>query len=660
MMKLKSKLMYILSFIVSLYTSYLICRLYNLNILGNTCIVFFNILATEYLTFLWNKNIKFDEVIKKAKKKTKVIIALITVIISTFILLFNFDLFTKKYSETKVIINSDEIIDSSTLQSMYVNNVFYNVKNSKLIDLAENDIYETSVGVKITQLDEHNVEIDFSKSINVKLIFNKTEGNITINDGELSSKVTFENDTYEYNVISNSYMDSLSVLRLIFSIITIMYMVGLLVIAIRYLEKNKRFELISITVTAIVGWLYFKMYTTAVIFNDSIGYIWNDFLKIFQGELSGRTPFYPFIIKLSQKIFQTDYLRFVCIIQNIMWFIAIIYLYKLLSLLIKNKKLVMFFTILYALCPAIIDWNNVILTESIALSGTIIVIYYIVKYLKEPKVTTGAVAIILSFILTFHRPTAIIYVLILEIFWIMRFILDRKNIKKDLICFSISTFTILLIVIYAIVFHKTYGIYSISDAVPRQHLVVCIDEGFYKNSDNEQYIKEIEQAFINNPDSSWSRMREVLNKHTLKETQDFTKECFSKSLPQYINYFIRLNIENLSVKFSNYSFKIVNSKFQLLSSALMKLFEFVTFAHSYLAILIEFILLVYLWIKDKKVPWIHFGLFAFPLIIIVSSFVGTNSEFMRTALCAVPFTYISLAIFADMLFSCRREKNNDI
>lgn len=316
----------------------------------------------------------------------------------------------------------------------------------------------------------------------------------------------------------------------------------------------------------------------------------------------------------------------------------------------------MFFTIIYALCPAVIDWNNIILTESIALSGTIIVVYSIVKYLKNPKVATGAVAIILSLILTFHRPTAIIYVLSLEIFWIMRFILDRKNIKKDFICFLISTLTIILIVRYAIVFHETFGIYSISIPVPRQHLSVCIEEGFYKKSSNEQIVKEIEQSIINNPDSLYRRMEEVLYKHTLKEIEDFTKECFSKNSSEYIDYFIRLNKEHLSEKFSTYSFKIVNAELQWLSNT-MQIFTFVTFAHSYLAIFIEFLLLIYQWVRDKKVPWIHFGLFAFPLIIIVSSFVGTNAEFMRTSICALPFTYISLATFAEMLFSCGKEKN---
>ena len=60
--------------------------------------------------------------------------------------------------------------------------------------------------------------------------------------------------------------------------------------------------------------------------------------------------------------------------------------------------------------------------------------------------------------------------------------------------------------------------------------------------------------------------------------------------------------------------------------------------------------LIFFWIKNKKVPWLYFGLCVFPLIIIISTFVGTCSEFMRTAICALPFTYISLAIFTDKLF----------
>lgn len=381
---------------------------------------------------------------------------------------------------------------------------------------------------------------------------------------------------------------------------------------------------------------------------------WN-FLEILQGKLNGRTPVYPLIIKIIQEIFQYDYLRFVCIFQYIIWFVAIIFLYKLLKLLINNKNIIMVATIIYAFCPAIIDWNNYILTESIALSGTIIFIYLIIKYLKEAKVLTGITATIIAFVLTFHRPTAIIYVVVLELFWIMRFIIDRKHIKIDFICFLSSTFTIILIVIYAIVFHKTFSIYSISDAVPRQHLYVCMQEGFYKNSNDEKFIKEIEEAIENNREFGWDTVIEVLNKHTLNEVKSFTSSCYKNNFSQYISYLVNLSKTNLTVRYRDYSLKLVNSNLKWIR-VVMKLFTFITLAQSYITILIEFVLLIYLWIKNKKVPWIHFGLFAFPLIIIISSFIGTNAEFMRTAICALPFTYISLIMFLDKLFSYKVKK----
>ena len=553
--KSKNKLIYILSFIFSIYISYLVCRLYRLNIIGNCFIVILIITLFEYLTYLWHKNIDLNYIINKVKKKNKIISIFLILIISTFFLFCEYKFFSFKYDSTALIVHSNEVINGDIIKKMSVNDVFYNVKNNKLVDA---ETFNINLGIEIKQLDDNNIRVDIPKLVNVKIYFNETEKNLIIKDGNISSKINSEDYIYGYDVKSNSCIDRLFILRLILSLITIIYIITLLTTALLCLKKDKKYKLILFIGIIFIGWIYFKMCAKAVLFDDSGGYIWSNWLEIFRGELKGRTPFYPLIIKISQDIFQYDYLRFVCIFQYIIWFFSILYLYKLLELIIKNKNLIIFFTFIYALCPGIIDWNNIILTESIAISVTVIIVYFIVKYLNDPKVITGSIAIILSFILTFHRPTSIIYVILLELFWIMRFIFDKKNIKSDFICFLISTLTIILIVIYAIVFQKKYSIYSISDAVPRQHLYVCIKEGFYKNSDDEKYIEEITQAKNNNPNLLWTSMVEVLNKHTLQETQTFTKKCFANNKYQYIKYLIKLNLNNLGIKFSYYSFKMVN------------------------------------------------------------------------------------------------------
>ena len=95
--------------------------------------------------------------------------------------------------------------------------------------------------------------------------------------------------------------------------------------------------------------------------------------------------------------------------------------------------------------------------------------------------------------------------------------------------------------------------------------------------------------------------------------------------------------------------KIIDTNLEWLENTFVKLFTFLTFSHVYIIILIELVLTIYNWIKTKKVPWIHLGLFAFPLVIIESSFIGTCAEFMRTSIYVLPFAYIALATYIDML-----------
>ena len=643
-MKLKSNFMYIIAFIFSIYASYLISRLYTLGINGIMCISITNIFISIFLTYLWKKNIKFY----KISKKNKIIIFFIITIISILVLLFNWKIFTYEFNKTVVNIYSEnlDLNDIKIFNGFVANNISYVEKNNKVYDNLE---WRENDGIKIQLVNANNLRIDFDKYIDIKIILNKQNDNIRIQDGEDFSTIKFIENTYTYNVISNSFKDNNFKIRMILSFLLIIYVVTLLVLSIVFISKEKRAVFITLTICAISGLLYSKLFITGVLYPDSGTMMIYNFHDIIAGRFNARVPVYPFILKVFSMIFGNQYIYFVCILQHILWFISIVFLYKLLQLLIKNKKIVILMTILYSLCPAIIDWANIILTESIALSGSIIFIYFIVKYIKQPKLLTGNIAVMIAFILTFHRPTSIIYVCFLELFWIARFILDRSNIKVDYKCFINSTFSIILIVIYAVIFEKTYGIYSISDAVPRQDLYVCMQEGYYKKSNDEQFVNRVEEALNSNPDSLWNAMVKVLNQYSLKDIKQLTNYCRLQSISEYIQYLIDLNKTCASEVFNHYSFKIVDSNLKWLQNVLVELFVFITFEHVYIVIGIEFALLVYNWVKTKKVPWTHLGLFAFPLVIIESSFIGTCSEFMRTAICALPFAYISIAIYFDML-----------
>lgn len=659
-MKLKNNLIYIISFMFSIYISYLICGLYELKVQGIIFITFFDIGISLYLTYLWKKNVKY----KNMKFKTKIIISIVSILIAVIILILNWNILTNKFTKTSVIINSKnlDVVNNNLIQSISVNNTSYTVNNNKCVD---NNRNESTYGIKISVLDEHTLRIDFEKYVDIKIIFNSQTENINVQDGDILSTIEFQKDTYLYSVQSNSYADSIFIFRIILSLATIVYIVNLLIISIFYINKEKRFMLTTMVICAIGAWIYYGLLRKSIVYGDSPSYIYFNFHEFLNGKFSGRVPIYPLVIRICEKIFGNQFLEFVCILQYMVCFISIIFLYKLLKLLIKNEKIIMLVVILYGLCPSIIDWNNVIMTESLSLSFTVIFIYFLVKYIKKPDFKVGSIAIAIALISTFTKPTLIIYVLLLEIFWLARFIFDRKNVKTDIKCFVLSTISIIFIVIYAIIFHKTFGIYSISDAIPRQDLYICIQEGYYKNSDNEQFIKNIEDAIKNNPyngvtDCMWDAMTEVKDKYSLNELKKLTNYCRLKSMPDYIDYLNDLFKTNASAIFGYYSFDFIDTNLNWLKNTLTVLFEFITFAHIYIIICIEFVLFIYYWIKNKSVPWINCVFFAFQLAIIVSTFIGTNAEFMRTALCVLPFAYICVAIYIDKISTKAKEEVNSL
>ena len=131
--------------------------------------------------------------------------------------------------------------------------------------------------------------------------------------------------------------------------------------------------------------------------------------------------------------------NFVVLFQILISFIAVIYFYKTMKLTVKNKYIVSAITLLYAITPAIMGYDNCILTESLALSGYVFFMYNIIKYIKQSKLNNGIMAVIIAFILTFLRPTSLLLVGILFVFLIARFVFDRTNMKNDIKCFISST-----------------------------------------------------------------------------------------------------------------------------------------------------------------------------------------------------------------------------
>ncbi len=643
----------ILILFISLYSSYLICHVGNYPI-KSFIALFIIIFGLLFLIIKFcSKNID-KEVLTKNKK---IILFVSTFIISFVIFISNIYFFAYSFAESKINFSSttSEEINDNFIDYVVINNTIYLYQNNAFI---QDFGLKNSSDIKLEKLSNNNYQLLVNKALDVKIEFNDKANNLKLIDGNKNKVINLTSgETLLYNVSNNKVLDNYFLLRCILSFLLIFCLIFIINVSILgTTDKKRRNFICTCLVITIIGYFYRHNLLSNILYPDSKSYVEFNFNKLLHFHLDGRTPIYPIIIRIMYILFSENYFSFVCIFQYIFWFISLIYLYKLLYLLIKNYKLASIFTILYALSPAIITWNNILLTESIALSGTMMFIYYIINYIKTNKLSSGIAAVVISFLLMFERPTAIILVLFLVIFWLFRFLLEKNHLKNDLKCFVFSIISIILLLIYAILFYRDFGIYSISDRAVKQDLYVNIEQEYYKSSNNPQFIKNVEKALDENGHNVTNATWVVYLQYSLKDLKEINSYCRTKNLDKYLLYILDLIKTNSKVKFEGYTYYTVNPDNLWLHDTMPLLFNIITFAHAYIAILIELILLIYRWIKNKKVPWLDCGLFAFPLVIIMSSFIGTNAEFMRTAICCVPFTYISYVL---LIYNIINNKSNN-
>ena len=190
---------------------------------------------------------------------------------------------------------------------------------------------------------------------------------------------------------------------------------------------------------------------------DTISYIkaWDNFSL---GKIDlWRTPTYPLFLGVLMWFFGEKFMLAAIVIQFVLFIISIYYFYRIGIRIIDNKNVVLPLTAFYALYPCIPTWNNYILTESFAVYGLILFLYYLIKVYIDNSVKYHFHLFICLLFLVFLRP-AIIF--IIPILFIILCILSIKAPNKKTI--QIGLFIIIIISSclggYMYLYHKKYGV----------------------------------------------------------------------------------------------------------------------------------------------------------------------------------------------------------
>lgn len=660
------KVMYALAIICSIYFSYLIYHAYSVG--GKISLILALILSTIsiYLVDIVDKTVKWG----KISKKVLCMLGVVSILLASIILLSDFDFFTKKFVKSNVTITVlKEKNNNSRGNEVYIRGIVQGntLQNLKKVKRSQGWKYKGGkIGTTGEAVDELTIPLKKSNRSKIVLQTSESSGKVKITDGkyeEIIDLYSYKTEMKDYVIKGNCHIDLLFGIRLLCSYGMILLVVFILIlVSYDLFKKNKSIILPIFLLILALRCFYYSNLQAYSTFDDTQTYIEYSFRDFIHLKFPARTPVYPLIILICKALFGTKYLNFVVLFQICVSFIAVIYFYKILKLIIKNKIVIAVVTFIYGVTPAICGYDNCILTESLALSGYVFFIYNMIKYIKENKLRNGLLAVGISLVFTFLRPTCLILVAILLVFWVARFLFDRKSIKTDFYCFIGSIFSIGVILIYSLIFYQTHQIFSISDPTIRQNLFICISQGFYKASNDKNFIQDIESKTKEVEETTnltgnlkvWEVEEFIQEKYGNKRVQELTVYCKKQMKEEYHHYLLLLLKSTYASFYSSYSKLIMNYDNFLLDIQLF-VTKFVNFSYVYLMILTELGITLYKCIKEKQVPWIHVGLFAFTFTIMASSFIGTNSEYMRTSIGVVPFFYISIAIFLNYI--CRTGQN---
>lgn len=138
----------------------------------------------------------------------------------------------------------------------------------------------------------------------------------------------------------------------------------------------------------------YKTIPDYVITNDSTTYTEYYNGSIRKGQVDAlRTPVYPYIAKIIGKVGgQENLYQNIVVFQKILFVITVIIFYYTIYKITNNKLISSILTIVFGICPFIIFWNIMILTESIALFELCLLSFITIKYLKTPnKLLAGTI-----------------------------------------------------------------------------------------------------------------------------------------------------------------------------------------------------------------------------------------------------------------------------
>lgn len=362
-----------------------------------------------------------------------------------------------------------------------------------------------------------------------------------------------------------------------------------------------------------------------------------------------RTPIYSLICIFGEAIYPNQPYFIIFLMQLAVFYISLYYFYRLCNNYLSQKYITFFVSLIYAFAPHYILWTKTILTESLAISITIILCYIVLMSYKTSKIKYSFISFLLLTTLLFLRPIFIFIVPILLLLWLYLFIKERKYIAYTLNILSVLI-TFALYFGYCKSYEKQYGIFGTSNvSTINQYRILRNHSLADPNVIKDKIIRaDVKQTIANSTDSIWCAGE--LNYLFKTYGNGMVQQYVNDNIKAHLKSYIFISLKRFGKMRGDDTIDVycgAGSISALYVPTLMILHLFsLSFRELSLFMLFTFGWFVYLGIRQRKMPIYTLFLWITIFANIFTAVVGAPAE--QTRLIS-PINALVLLLFAKVL-----------
>ena len=171
-----------------------------------------------------------------------------------------------------------------------------------------------------------------------------------------------------------------------------------------------------------------------------------------------RTPVYPLLLQSFKVCFGNVGIVAIVILQSIVYLFSVASLRNIACSVIKSPFVWQLVSVMYVVCVAP-GWCNELLTESLSISGFVILTDWVFRYINQPSWRRSVAIAIMTALLVFLRPTFIFLFAVLPLVWIVLWIRNNRR-SIQLASFVLTLLCVLSYLGYCKAYEKEFGVFS--------------------------------------------------------------------------------------------------------------------------------------------------------------------------------------------------------